>query len=770
MGIFYDDKYKTFTLQTKDSTYQMKVDENKTLLHTYYGEKTDNTDKSYLICRMDRGFSGNPYELGKDDRTYSPDILPQEYSCFGTGDYRISALKIKHVDGSRGVCLHYEGYEIKEEKYSLKGLPAAYGTGEDVQTLIITLKDSVSGINVLLYYGVFEELDVITRAVEIVNGSISPVILMKAASISLDWQMGEYDWLTFYGRHAMERNLQRAEIVHGQQSVGSIRGTSSHQYNPFAIVCERSATEEQGACYGVSFVYSGEFLMEIEKDQIDQMRLVCGIHPENFEWKLDLGESFTTPEVLLTYGKSGFAGISHSFHKLIRNHICRGIWKDKPRPVLINNWEGTYFHFTGDKLVSIAKEAAELGIELFVMDDGWFGKRDDDNSGLGDWYPNEEKLGCTLKELGEQIVALGMQFGIWFEPESISKDSDLYRMHPEWAVQIPGRKPNLSRNQLILDFSRRDVQDYIIEKLSSVLKSAPVTYIKWDLNRSICDKYSNILPAERQGEMAHGFVLGLYRVLEKLHKEFPDLLIEGCSGGGGRFDAGMLYYTPQIWCSDNTDAIERLKIQYGTSFGYPVSTMGAHVSAVPNHQTGRETPLSTRGCVAMAGTFGYELDINRITEKDKEEIRRQIRIFKRYYNVIQYGNYYRLTTPYANSCTVWQIAAADGTETLVSAVYHHVCANAVPVFVKLKGLCEKAIYRLELICAPDEDILPAGGKVKFLEQGRRLSGAALMHCGLQIPIAWKEFGAWQIYVEKIEYVSPTEQGEAKGGKANISYT
>lgn len=746
MSIIFDDKARTITLQTRNTTYQMKIDKQNALLHTYYGEKTDNTDKSYMICYRDRGFSGNPYETGCIDRTYSLDVLPQEYSCFGTGDYRISALKVKNMDGSRASSLLYESHEIMEGKYALPGLPAAYGTEKEAQTLTVILKDRATGLKVCLYFGVFEESDVITRAAQIINEGEGAIMLQKVASLCLDWQTGEYDWLTFYGRHAMERNLERSRIVHGVQSVGSVRGTSSHQHNPFVMICDRSATEGQGDCYGFSFVYSGEFIMEVEKDQADQTRFVCGIHPENFEWKLESGESFTAPEILMAYGK-GFGKVSRIFHEMIREHICRGEWKHKRRPVLINNWEGTYFHFTGDKLEAIAREAAALGVELFVMDDGWFGKREDDNSGLGDWYPNEEKLGCTLKELGERIVSLGMQFGIWFEPEGISEDSDLYRTHPGWAVAVPGRKPGLGRNQLVLDFSREDVQDYIIQRLKEILHNAPISYIKWDFNRSICDKYSGALPQERQGEMAHRFVLGLYRVLEELIKTFPHILLEGCSGGGGRFDAGMLYYTPQIWCSDNTDAIERLQIQYGTSFGYPVSAMGAHVSAAPNHQTGRVTPLSTRGCVAMAGTFGYELDVNRMTEAEKIEVRGQIEMFKKHYDLIQYGKYYRLTSPYKGTATVWEMAAPDGGEALVSAVYHHVQANPVPVYVKLGGLLENCMYRLELIGVQGECTLPVNSEEHFFMQGQTVSGAALMHCGLMVPEALNGFQAWQIYLK-----------------------
>ena len=743
MAVYADRESRVFTLQTKNTTYQMKADDKDVFLHTYYGEKTDNSDKSYLIRCADRGFSGNPYEVGTFDRSYSLDMLPQEYSCFGTGDYRISALRVRQADGSRAAELRYAGCETRKGKYAIPGLPAAYGAQEEADTLEVILKDEACGIEVRLLYGVFEKKDVITRAVRITNRSERPVVLEKAASLCLDWQQGEFDWLTFYGRHAMERNVQRTGIAHGVQSVGSVRGASSHHYNPFAVLCEKGTDETKGLCYGFSFMYSGEFLIEAEKDQADQTRFVCGIHPDDFDWTLNPGESFDTPEVLMSCSAEGFGGMSRNLHDLIRENVCRGEWKHKRRPILINNWEGTYFDFTGDKLVSIAEEAAKLGVELFVMDDGWFGKRDSDNSGLGDWYPNEEKLGCTLKELGERIEALGMKFGIWFEPECISEDSDLYRAHPDWAVQIPGRKPNLSRNQLILDFSREDVQEYIIERLSAVLDSAPISYVKWDFNRSICDKFSANLSAGRQGEMAHRFVLGLYRVLEELLERYPHLLLEGCSGGGGRFDTGMLYYSPQIWCSDDTDAIERLQIQYGTSFAYPVNTMGAHVSAVPNHQTGRVTPIATRACVAMAGTFGYELDVNKMTDEEKEAVKRQIQIFKEQYDLISYGDYYRLTDVQKSSCAVWETAAKDGSEALVSAVWKHVQATPAFLNVKVRGLCEDGMYRVMRTALKKKD---AGAQEK---EDQVISGSSLMHGGLPIPAADGEYAAWQIYLERI---------------------
>lgn len=734
-----------FTIQTKNSTYQMKVDNNGVLLHAYYGEKTDNTDKSLLSYQADRGFSGNPYSIGKSDRTYSLDSLPQEYSAFGVGDYRITALRVQNADGSQAAEWNYVGHHIEKGKYAIPGLPAVYAEKEEAQTLVIQLKDADTGLEAALYYGVLEDLDIITRAVKITNQGKSNVTLQKAASLQLDWEYGDFELISFYGRHSMEMNMQREKIHHGVQSIGSVRGISSHQYNPFVVLCEKDAKETTGSCYGFSLMYSGEFLIEVEKDQIDRTRLLCGIHSDNFQWTLQAKESLWLPEVIMTYSQNGIAPMSQNMHKVIREHVCRGIWKKKRRPILINNWEATYFKFTGDMLINIAKEAANLGIELFVMDDGWFGKREDDNTGLGDWTPNEKKLGCTLKELSQKIISQGIQFGIWIEPEGISEDSDLYRAHPEWVVKIPNRKPCLSRNQLVLDFSRKDVQDYMIQTISNTIKESSATYIKWDFNRAICNKFSNFLTADKQGEFSHRYVLGLYRVLEQLTNDFPEVLLEGCCGGGGRFDAGMLYYTPQIWGSDNTDAIERLSIQYGASFGYPISAMGSHVSAVPNHQTGRITPLSTRACMAMAGTFGYELDIATLTAEQKQEIKRQIAVFKKYYPLIQFGDYYRISSPLEGNCTIWEFVDPEGKEALVSAIYHHVQANSVPIRAKVYGLKDNAMYQLSLQEYEEKqpEKLPYGFHSKEL-----ISGATLRQMGFVVPSPVNGFQAWQIYIQE----------------------
>lgn len=729
MAIILDKTNTLFTLQTDHSMYQMKTDRYGVLLHTYFGKRGSVFDYSYLVTYADRGFSGNPYDAG-EDRTYSLDALPQEYPSYGSGDYRSCALKVRYPDGSFSTELKYKDFELKKGKYSLPGLPSVYETEEiSADTLIITLEDTRRLFYVHLYYGVFEKLDIITRAVRIENRSDTVLTFENVQTACIDFLHGDFDLHTFHGRHVKERTHQRTPVSHGIQSVGSTRGTSSHQYNPFLILSGRNTTEDIGDCFGLSFLYSGDFQALAELDQYDQTRVLLGIHPENFTWSLKPGESFYAPETALAYSEEGLTGLSHIYHRAYRENLCRGIWKTKRRPVLLNSWEGVYFDFDGEKLVSMAAEAKELGAELFVMDDGWFGKRDLDVSGLGDWTVNEDKLGCSLKDVSDRIHDIGMSFGIWFEPEGLNEDSELYRTHPDWALKIPGKPPVRARHQLLLDFSREDVREYILCRICQVLDSARIEYLKWDLNRSLSDIYSAALPADRQGETAHRYVLGVYDMLEKLGTRYPDMLIEGCSGGGGRFDAGMLYYTPQIWCSDDTDAIERLSIQYGTSFGYPVSTMGSHVSKCPNEQTGRITPLHTRGTVAASGTFGYELDPSEMTAEEKEAVRLQIQEFKKYYDLIQYGKYYRLTDPKkALSWHSWQFASEDGSEALLLAVSLQIHPNGPGCWCRLKGLKADGIYMVN---------------------GKKYPGNVLMNAGLPLPNARTEYESIRLHITEV---------------------
>ena len=722
MAIIYNPNKRIFTLHTKHSTYQMQVDSFGYLLHLYYGAK-NNSSMEYVLTYADRGFSGNPYAAGAD-RTYSLDALPQEFPTLGTGDYRNIALDIKNSRGIESTNLLYKKHEIRKGKYALPRLPAVWADEAEAQTLEIVLADENAGMEVHLLYGVLEEADVITRSAVIRNIGTETVTIEKAAAACLDFVSGNYDVIRFYGKHAFERNVERTVLGHGTIAFGSRRGTSSHQYNPAVILAEQGTTEEAGNCYGMLMVYSGNFFCEAERDQYNQTRLLMGLNDELFSYPLAAGDTFTVPEVILSYSQNGLSALSQQYHNCIRNHVCRSKYVHMSRPVLINSWEAAYFDFTGETIVNLAKEAASLVIDMVVMDDGWFGKRDDDNSSLGDWYVNEKKLGGSLSELIRHVHEQGVKFGIWIEPEMVNEDSDLYRAHPDWAIQIPGRKPIRSRNQLLLDFSRKEVRDQVFEQICAVLDQGEIDYVKWDMNRSMADVYA--------GNLTYDYVLGVYDFMERLTSRYPDMLLEGCSGGGGRFDAGMLYYSPQIWCSDNTDAINRTRIQYGTSFFYPVSAVGAHVSAVPNHQTGRVTSFHTRGVTAMAGTFGYELNPALLSDEEKQQVREQIASYKKYERLINEGTYWRLSDPIHDEIAAWMSVSKEQDRALVSVVRLMAEANQAAVYVRLRGLKPKAVYLEEY-------------------SGKQYSGAALMHTGIVLPFFTHEYEAYQFsFVELTE--------------------
>ena len=724
MAIIVDEKTGLFQLITDNTEYQMKADKYGVLKHLWYGEKTG-CDMEYLQSYPDVGFSGNIYDAG-NDRTYSLDTLPLEYACDGVGDYRVTGAAAVHSDGSCALDLRYKSYRISKGKYSIKGLPAVYADENEAETLEIILKDKYSDIEVTLRYGVLPKLDIITRCVSVANNGTQPVILTKAASLCLDILHGEWEWVHFHGRHAMERLTERMPLCHGIQESSSTRGTSSHHQNPTVLLCSPDCTETSGSCIGAALMYSGSFQTKIQLDQMEQVRLVMGINPELFRWELKPSEVFDTPEVIMSYSSNGMEKLSHNFHKVIREHVCRGKYKLAERPVLINNWEATYFDFNEEKILKIAEQAASLGVDMLVLDDGWFGKRDDDCSGLGDWFVSEEKLNGGLGKLAEKIKSLGMKFGLWFEPEMVSEDSDLYRSHPDWAIKIPSRNPVRSRYQLVLDMINPEVRDYLFGAISDILKNADISYIKWDMNRSICDWYTPCLSAENQGEMPHRYVLGLYELLERLTTAFPDVLFEGCSGGGGRFDAGMLYYCPQIWCSDDTDAFERTKIQYGTSFFYPVSAIGSHVSAVPNHQTGRITPIETRAVTAMAGSFGYELDLNTLSHDEKQEVKEQIVRFKKDGPLIHNGLYYRLSDSLNDKYAMWGFVSEDKKEVLVHGVIFRTEPNRTQYLVKLRGLLPDTNYRLA-------------------ENGEVYKGSALMNGGILLPKSWGDYASIEMH-------------------------
>lgn len=692
MAIRVEEQKKNFCLVTQNTMYQMKVDEYGILKHIWYGKQTEN-DMEYLLDYPDVGFSGNIYEA-EYRKDYSLDTMPLEYPCQGIGDFRISAIAAIHANGSHALDLRYQGYKVKKGKYSIPGLPAVYAKEEEAETLEIILKDIASDIQVTLKYGILEKLDIITRSAVICNLGKTSVRLSKAFSFCIDIPYGDWEWMHFSGRHVKERMPERVPLIHGIQESSSGRGTSSHQQNPSVLLCEKDCTEVSGSCIGALLMYSGGFQTKIEYDQLNQVRMIMGINPDTFSWNLKEKESFYTPEAILSYSSCGMEALSHNFHKVIREHVCRGVYQKTERPVLINNWEATYFDFTEEKLYSIAEEASRLGVDMFVMDDGWFGKRNDEFSSLGDWFVNKDKLKNGLVSLVNNIKALGMKFGIWFEPEMVSEDSQLYREHPDWAIQIPGRKPMRGRYQLLLDMTRAEVRDYLYRVISEILNSADISYVKWDMNRSISDWYSYALSPDCQGEMSHRYVLGVYELLERLTNAFPNILFEGCSGGGGRFDAGMLFYCPQIWCSDDTDAYERTKIQYGTSFFYPISTVGAHVSAVPNHQTGRVTPLEARAVTAMAGSFGYELDLSTLSENEKETVKEQIQRFKKYGPLIHNGNYYRLSNPMNEKYAVWCFVSEDHSEVLLHGMIFHTEPNMLRYPVRLRGLAPDKCYQL----------------------------------------------------------------------------
>ncbi|MBR2822399.1 MAG: alpha-galactosidase [Clostridia bacterium] len=724
MSIQYDNQTHLFSLQTAHSLYQMKVDSADVLLHLYYGQKTDE-DMSYRVRYADRGFSGNPYEQRRN-RGYSLDTLPQEYSGSGVGDYRLPAVQAVSENGSRSVDFRFMDYRIDKGRQPLRSLPYVRES-EETETLTVTLRDSVIGLDAQLIYHVYPAQDVIVRSVRLVNTGRQELSVEKAASACLDFLYGNYDVIHFHGRHCMERMPERLPLPRGTTSFGSRRGMSSHQSNPFVILCDHLATESTGDCYGCMLMYSGNHLEEMEVNQTGSTRLVSGIHPDGFSWKLAPGESFETPEALLSYSADGLNGLSRHYHDIIRQQVIAPRWQQEKRPVLINSWEAAYFDFDAEKILRFARSATELGVEMLVLDDGWFGKRNDDTTSLGDWTVNEAKLGCSMRELSDQIHAMGLKFGLWFEPEMVNEDSDLFRAHPEWALCDPDRKPMLGRNQMVLDMSRQDVVDYLFDAICAVLDSARIEYIKWDFNRSVANCYSKALPASRQGEVAHRFMLGTYQLLERVLKRYPDLMIEGCSGGGGRFDAGMLFYCPQIWCSDDTDAVERLEIQRGTSYGYPVSTMGAHVSASPNHQTGRTTPIHTRGIVAQSGTFGYELNPALLNAEEKEQVKEQIRAYHRYEHLIAHGSYYRLTELNAEKDhEAWMFVSPDRKEALVNLVCTHVRANGPFPYVRLCGLDPRKKYRL----AGSEEIY---------------TGAALMYGGYAAPQLAGDYPAMQLH-------------------------
>lgn len=720
MSIRYDEANRIFELDTRNTSYRIGIaDEEGFVGHIYYGQKIrpQKCDQFLRTCEA-------PFVPSKNNRERCSfmDTFPTEYSGNGIGDYRESCIAVKTANGSRTVDLKFVDYDIVNGKPGISGLPASFAGEEEVQTLVVHMMDGGCGIDVDLIYSVFEDEDVITRSVSVKNAGDRNIRLTKVYSACIDMDDEDFEMLTLHGSWARERQIERRPIAYGKQSVSSLRGESSHQDHPFMAWMTKGTDQTTGDVYGMHFVYSGNFIAQIEKSQFDSIRAVMGIHSEGFEWWLTPGETFTAPEVVLTYSHDGLGQMTRNLHDFYRCHMIRSRYLHQKRPVLINNWEATYFDFDTDKLLAIAKSAAEHGIEMLVMDDGWFGHRNDDSTSLGDWFVNEKKLPGGLNYLVDEVNKLGMKFGIWMEPEMISPDSELYKEHPDWAIAVKGRTGTLSRNQYVLDFSRKDVRDCIYEKIRAILSSANIEYVKWDMNRQLTDLGSLALPADRQGELSHRYVLGVYEMQERLTHDFPDLLLENCSGGGARFDPGMLYYSPQIWCSDDTDAIERLVIQEGTALIYPLSAMGAHVSDCPNHTVGRNTPFKTRGEVALAGTFGYELDITKIAKEEQEQIPQQTAMYHKYNDLVREGDYYRIASYRENHFyDCYMVVSKDKKEALVTFVTVHARPNYHSLKVRLQGLNPNLDYRLEgemeNECVYGGDLLMNAGMLVPSEQG-----------------------------------------------------
>ncbi len=740
MGIRYLEEERIFKLDTPNTTYLLGVVAKEGFLgHLYYGKKLEDVTGAGYLSRVEEP----PFVPEKNDRDRSSffDAFPFEYSSHGVGDFRESSLKIRTMAGHAASSLVYVSHEIQKGKGKLAGLPATFGNEAEVTTLTVTCTDPAIGVNVELSYSAFEKVDVIARSVRVINASKEPVWLEKVMSLCLDLEGKEYDVLTLHGSWARERHEERKPLGHGKYAVSSRRGESSHQEHPFLALLSKNADQTMGEVYGFHFAYSGNFIGQAERDQFGQVRVVMGIHPEDFSWKLEPGESFQAPEVELTYSSLGLGGMTRTLHDLYRRHMIRSPWLHKKRPILINNWEATYFDFTADKILDIARESAKLGIEMLVLDDGWFGNRFDDNRSLGDWWVNEEKLRGGLGRLVSEINALGMKFGLWFEPEMISPESRLYEEHPDWAIQIPGRRPCRARNQFVLDVGRREVRDYVLEKMFAVLHGANVEYVKWDMNRPLTDLGSAALPADRQGELCHRYVLGMYEMQERLLAEFPNLLLENCSGGGGRFDPGMLYYSPQIWCSDDTDAVERLMIQEGTSLLYPLSCMGAHVSVCPNHTVGRSTPFATRGMVALAGTFGYELDVTKLSDEDKAAVPRQIRAYHAFNDLVREGKYYRIASYLENrDHDCFQVMEDGGKKGLIFFTQVLATPSSRSRRLPLQGLKKGSRYRIFQVNLNKEELLT--------DTGRVYSGDVLMNAGLTLERPWGDFQGRLLYLEE----------------------
>lgn len=694
MNIVFHESTRIFHLYNDQISYIMTVLPNGQMGQLYYGKAVrDREDFSFLLETSSRPMASCVFDT---DKRFSLEHIKQEYAVFGSTDFRAPAVEVVQENGSRISDFQYQTYRIEDGKPGLEGLPATYTeSGKEARTLIITLKDPVTGLTAELLYTIFSGKGILARSTCFRNEGDEALHLTTAMSLCLDLPDSNYEWIQFSGAWARERYPRKRRLEQGIQSVGSMRGHSSHNHNPFVILKRPTADEFQGEVMGISLIYSGNFLIQAEVDTYNTPRILAGIHPAGFDWKLEKGQSFQTPEAVMVYSDEGMNAMSQTFHALYQKRLARGYWRDRERPILINNWEATYFDFTEERLLKIAEKAKESGIELFVLDDGWFGKRCCEHAGLGDWVANRDRLPEGIAGIAEKINKIGMKFGLWFEPEMVNRDSDLFRSHPDWILAAPGRHPSQGRFQYVLDFSRKEVVDYIYEMMADILSHAKVSYVKWDMNRSITECYSEALPADRQGEVYHRYILGVYDLYERLTSRFPEVLFESCASGGGRFDPGMLYYAPQAWTSDDTDAVERVKIQYGSSYCYPISSMGSHVSVSPNHQLNRSTPLSTRANAAYFGTFGYELDLNRLSAREQEEVKEQVAFMKQYRKLIQFGTFYRLSSPFENNVSAWMVVSRDKKQALVGCYRTLSETNTSYSRLPLKGLDARLEYHIE---------------------------------------------------------------------------
>lgn len=694
--IIYHEKSKEFHLYNDKISYIITVLKNGELGQLYFGRHLkDRESFGHLLELKRRPMAACAYQ---GDLSFSMEHIRQEYPSWGHGDMRYPAYEIEQENGSSITEFEYKTHRIYAGKPGLEDLPATYTESDDeAKTLEIELEDALIQTRLILTYTIYRDYPAIARNTRFVCGLTGGIRLNSAMSTSLDLPDMDYEMIELTGAWSRERSVRTRRLEHGVQSIHSMRGCSSSNYNPFLALKRISADENSGEVYGFSLVYSGNFLAQAEVDTYHVTRVMMGIHPKGFQWSMNVGECFQTPEAVMVYSDTGLNGMSRTFHELYRTRLARGIWRDRVRPILINNWEATYFNFNEEKIVSLAKTAKQLGIELFVLDDGWFGRRDDDTSSLGDWYPDLRKLPSGIKGIAEKIKELGMDFGLWFEPEMVNEDSDLYRMHPDWALQTPVRRTSHGRNQMVLDFSREEVVDYIYSMIEKILGEADISYVKWDMNRCMTEVFSAGKNADEQGKVYHRYILGVYRLYQRLTDRFPEVLFESCASGGARFDPGMLYYAPQCWTSDDTDAMERLKIQYGTSMVYPLSSMGSHVSASPNHQLHRLTPMNSRANVAYFGTFGYELDLNELADEEKEAIRNQVVFMKKHRKLIQQGTFYRLISPFEGrgNETAWMVVSPDKTEALLG--YYRILQEVNVGYrrLRLQGLDENALYLTE---------------------------------------------------------------------------